>query len=295
MKTIANCVLLLFALCGLSTASAAPHAVIDAVQAPAWVERAAQRRPLSPGMVLENRDRLVTGRGGRIVVQLADGSAVKLGEEVLAGVNALQQSPQGLFNAAFDIARGAFRLTTDRFRRHTARRGVNVRVGTVTVGIRGTDVWGRSDSTQDLVCLLEGRVAVTHPLAELSELDQVGQTYVVAPGQAPQPLGMLTPEAIAPLASETELLAAGGTQRAGGRWQLNFGRYDQSTVLALYDRLQAAGYAVRIRPVRAGADYRYELRLPHLVSGDDARQVADRLLQHLHVPQAEVVAPRDGH
>ncbi len=292
MKTIANCVLLLFALCGLSTASAAPHAVVDAVQAPAWVERAAQRRPLSPGMVLENRDRLVTGSGGRIVVQLADGSAVKLGEEVLAGVNALQQSRQGLFNAAFDIARGAFRLTTDRFRRYQARRGVNVRVGAVTIGIRGTDVWGRSSGTQDLVCLLEGRVAVTHPLAELSEMDQAGQAYVAERGRAPQPLTRFAPEEIARLASETELVAAGGTQRQGGGWQLNFGRYDQLTVLALYDRLQAAGYAVRIRPVREGADYRYELRLPHLVSGDDARLVADRLLQHLHVPQAELIAPR---
>ena len=33
----------------------------------------------------------------------------------------------------------------------------------MTAGIRGTDLWGSSDAERDLVCLVEGRITVTHP------------------------------------------------------------------------------------------------------------------------------------
>ena len=41
-------------------------------------------------------------------------------------------------------------------------RDVRVKVNAVTAGIRGTDVWGKSESDRDIVCLLEGRIDVSH-------------------------------------------------------------------------------------------------------------------------------------
>jgi hypothetical protein len=38
---------------------------------------------------------------------------------------------------------------------------VSIRVGTATIGIRGTDVWGKTDKDGDLVALLEGRIDIT--------------------------------------------------------------------------------------------------------------------------------------
>jgi len=294
MKTIVKCTALLLAWCGLSTAGAVPNAVVDVVQAPAWVERAAQRRPLAPGMVLENRDRLLTGEGGRIAVRLADGSALQLGEGGAAQLNALQQTSEGVFNAALDVARGGFRLTTDRFRRPADRRVINVRVGALTVSVRRGDVWGRAGVTQDIVSVLDGRVVATHPQAEVIALDVPGQVLVADRGDAPAPVSMVSAGVLANWVAETGLSVVAGPVQQRGRWGLDFGRFDQSTVLALYDRLQAAGYAVRIRPVREAAGYRYALRLAYLPSEGDARQVAERLQQHLHVPQAVVVAPAAG-
>lgn len=271
------------------SAVAAPNAVVDAVQAPAWVMRGERRLPLAPGMELENRDRLLTGNGARAIVQLADGSAVKLGENVSVAVNAMKQGDGGLFSAALDVAKGAFRLTTNIFRKFQTQRAINIRAGTVTIGIRGTDLWGRSADDKDLVCLLEGNIVVSHPLGESTELTEPLQFYAAAKGQAPGPVAAVAPDQIALWAQETELQENAGTRQAGGRWALNFGRFDEDGALALHDQLSVAGYAGRIRPVRVSRGYRYELRLEQLVTGREAQALAERLVRELNIPAPTVI------
>jgi hypothetical protein len=42
----------------------------------------------------------------------------------------------------------------------------------VTAGIRGTDLWGKSNDARDLVCLLEGKISVGaegHPAVTLDQ------------------------------------------------------------------------------------------------------------------------------
>ena len=266
------------------TVTAAPNAVVDALQAPAWLERGERRLPLVPGMVLENRDRVVTGAGARAVIQLADGSAVKLGENVNVAVNAMKQEKNGAFAAALDIAKGAFRLTTDIFRKYQTQRAINVRTGTVTIGIRGTDLWGRSDSERDFVCLLEGRIAVSHPMGEPTELNEPLQFYGADKGQAPGPVASVDKEQLAKWALETELQSGAGVQQQGGRWGLRFGKFDKDETLALYDKLNAAGYAAKVKPHRVAGGYSYEVRLGQLVTEREARALADKLARDLHVP-----------
>lgn len=284
MRTKRLVVAMIFGLLGVFPAVAAPSALIEAVQAPAWVERAERRLPLAPGMALENRDRVLTGAGARVVVQLSDGSAVKLGENVNVAVNAMKQDKNGVLFAALDVAKGAFRLTTDIFRKYQSQRAINVRAGTVTIGIRGTDLWGRSNDEKDFVCLLEGRIAVSHPLGEPTELTEPLQFYGAAKGQAPGPVASVDRVQLAIWAMETELQYGVPTQQSGGRWGLIFGRYDEAATLALYDQLSGAGYASRIRPVRASAGYEYEVRLGQLMTEQEARVLADQLVRDLHVP-----------
>lgn len=271
-------------------AQAAGYAVVNAVQVPAWVERGETRQPLAPGMELRNHDRLVTGAGARAIVQLADGSAVKLGENAQMGVNALGKREDGVFTAALDVAKGAFRLTTDIFRKYQTRRAINVRAGTVTAGVRGTDLWGRSDTEKDLVCLLEGRIVVSHPQGEATELSEPLQYYAADKGKAPGPVSSVDQQQLAVWAAQTELQDGVGTAKRGGRWAVTLTTVEsQAAALDVYDRAVASGVAPKIRPVKTEDDsYRYELSVRQIATEAQARLVAERLARELDIPAPRV-------
>lgn len=260
-------------------ALAASTVTVEAVQAPAWVERGEQRLPLVAGEQLHNRDRVVTGAQARVLLRLSEGSAVKLGENASLRMDALGQRDGGVFTAAFDVARGAFRFTTGLFNRLQNRRAVNVRIATVTAGIRGTDLWGSSDAERDLVCLIEGRITVTHPEAEPVQMSEPLSFYVAPKGQAPKPVAAVDRVQLAKWALETELQSQAPTFRQHGRWKVALGVLDnEGEALALYDRVRAAGYPVRIRPQAAAEGaYRYALQVPQLATRADAESLAVRM------------------
>src|SRR5262249_39986566 len=82
--------------------------------------------------------------------------------------------------------RGAPRFTTDLFARREAARDVKIRIASVTAGIRGTDIWGKSDDRRDLVCLIEGKVEVSRGSDAPVTLDQPLDFYVAPKdGSAP--------------------------------------------------------------------------------------------------------------
>lgn len=253
--------------------------VVEAVQSPAWVEHGEQRVPLVAGQSLKNRDRVVTGQDARLLLRLSDGSAVKLGENASLRMDALGRREGGVFTAAFDVAKGAFRFTTGVFNRFQNRRAVNVRIASVTAGIRGTDLWGSADAERDLVCLIEGSITVMHPVGEPVQMSEPLSFYVAPKGQAPLPVSKVDPDKLAGWAAETELRPAGGTFRKGGGWAAQVGGANtEQEALTLYDRVRAAGYPVRIRPQAAGdGSYRYLLLVPQLATLADAEAVSARL------------------
>ena len=279
---------------GKATAATGAGVQVEAVQSPAWVERDEQRLPLLPGQELKNRDRVVTGPEARVLLRLSEGSAVKLGENASLRVDALGVREGGVFTAALDVARGAFRFTTGVFTRFQNKRAVNVRIATVTAGIRGTDLWGSSDAERDLVCLIEGRITVTHPEAEPVAMSEPLSFYVAPKGQAPQPVASVDPAQLAVWATQTELRSEGATFRRNGRWAVQVGVEDsEAGALALYDRIRAAGYPARIRPQAAGGGaYRYALQVPQLTSRAGAEALAVRLRLDLGLETLRVIAPR---
>jgi hypothetical protein len=69
--------MLLFA----GAAAAADTLTVEAVVSPAWLEHAGgAREPLVPGANLRDGDRVLTGSGARALLRMAEGSAIKLGE-----------------------------------------------------------------------------------------------------------------------------------------------------------------------------------------------------------------------
>ena len=178
MKTIpsvSSLLAALFATLTTAAAVAAPTAVVEGVQMPAWVERGGVKQPLAAGMELQAADRITTGANSRILMRMAEGSQVKLGENAIFSMEKLsqrQENKQTFLQAAFDVARGAFRFTTDAKSKFASRREVDIRVSTVTAGIRGTDLWGKSSPLREIVCLIEGKIEVAPQNEAPLTLDQ---------------------------------------------------------------------------------------------------------------------------
>ncbi len=253
---------------------AVPQAVVSAVQMPGWLTRGEQTMPLAPGMEVRNGDVLKTGEGARAHLKLADGSTVKLGESARLTFYARGLNPARLFRGALDVATGAFRFTSDLLRRVQGR-DVTIRVGTATIGVRGTDVWGRSNDQDDIVCLIEGKVEVSHA-GDTVALDQPLSFFVAPKGQPAKPVAAVDPAQLAIWARQTDIQPGGGAARADGRWSLLLGRYaGQAEALAVYDRVRDAGYPARIRltPGESG-DWNYEVRLAGFPTADEASAAA---------------------
>jgi cell division septation protein DedD len=263
------------ALLAAAQAAAQPAAVIEGVQPPAWVERAGTRTPISPGMLLQPGDVIHTGANSRLLVRLSERSLVKLGENGQLRFTELSPTRE-IFRAALGVLQGAFRFTTD-VAAKARRREVKISVATVTAGIRGTDLWGRSRDNTEIVCLIEGAIEVAAPGEQPVTMDQPRQFYRRVSGQT-QPIGLVEPAQLQQWAEETEIQAGRGAARAGGRFQVHLARVEtQEAALAVYDQLRAAGYAAEIRPVRQEAGVVYIVRIRNLPSRAEAQALANRL------------------
>jgi len=256
--------------------SAAVAATVEAVKSPAWRDRDGLTVPLAAGMELKSGDVLRTGADARVYVMLAEGSRVKLGEAARFTFHTQSQRPEKSFRGALDIVAGAFRFTTGKLKKALPR-DLAIRVGTATIGIRGTDLWGKTDKDGDLVALLEGRIEITRA-GQTTELAQP-MTYFDAPSGKPAEVKPLDTETLVRLARQTEIMAGDGAARVRGKWRvLAATAASEDAALELYDRIREAGFAARILPRRAEGDgWRYELRLGGYSSAAEAEVAAVRL------------------
>jgi len=223
-RTLITTLTLSLALAAGSASAADGDTAVSAVQLPAWVERAGRVVPVRPGFTLEPGDVLITGAKGRVHVDTPDGSIVKLGSNGRIGMDTLRvradTDGQSLFEGALNVVKGAFRFTT-RLAGRASRRDVRVRVGVVTAGVRGTDIWGKSDDEKDLICLLEGKIAIASDNAPEQTMDQALTFYVVPKGQAPKPIVPVDPDKVVnEWAPQTEMAPDAPTLNADGDYMV---------------------------------------------------------------------------
>ena len=293
-KTLAlACAALLLAIAGVSAAAAPPRgaagAIVEAVQMPAWVERDDAKIPVAPGMALRDRDHVRTGAGARLLLRMPEGSAVKLGENAGLALDSLRVQ-RGLFAGAIRVVFGAFRFTTDLLAKvGGVRRDLDISVATVTIGVRGTDIWGKSTRDRDIVCLIEGRIQVQRGADPEFVMDQP-LSYYVAPRRAPAlPVAPVPMDQFREWAAETEIEPGRGAARRGGRWKVVLGTVDtQADALRLYDSVREAGYAAKILPAKLGDKSIYTLRLAHLPSRAEAQALADSIRGKMGVADPKV-------
>jgi cell division septation protein DedD len=259
-------------------AFAAPAAVVEGVQMPAWVEHGDGRKtPLAPGMELKAGDQVRTGTNSRLLLKLSEGSLVKLGENAQLKIDELKADDGGVFKAALRIAEGAFRFTTDALTKNR-RRAVNITAATVTTGIRGTDVWGKATANdRQVVCLIEGQVEVAAEGQKPFVLDQPRQFYQRNQGET-APIGFIDAAMLAQWAQETEIAPGQGAARAGGKWKVTLVAADtQEAALAVYAQVRANGYPAEIHPAKAGEKRVYLVRIGSLPSKAEAEALAAQL------------------
>jgi hypothetical protein len=277
------------ALLAAQLASAAtPNAVVEAVQMPAWVERGSARIPLSPGMELQDRDQLRTGANSRLLLKMAEGSFVRLGENGTLQLDQMAQRKDKVFAAALNVLQGAFRFTTDALRAQR-RRNINITIATVTAGIRGTDVWGKAAADKDIVCLIEGRIEVQRGQDQPFRMDQPLSFYIAPRNAPPLPVAPVDTEQLRQWAAETQIARGAGAAQRGGKWKVIAASVDtQEEALKLYDALRAAGYAAEIRPALLGEKRIYDVRVARLTSKADAEALAGSIRGKMGVAEPKV-------
>jgi hypothetical protein len=277
-KTIAT---LLAAGCiGIASSGwAANPAVVTGVQMPAWLERNGLLSPLAPGAVLERSDAVRTGRNARVQISLPEGSTVKLGENALLKLTALERKEEasGVFRATLEVLRGAFRFTTDRLAAFR-NRDVRIRVASVTAGVRGTDLWGKAAEDRDIVCLIEGRIEVQHlDKPALAMKDPL--TFFIAPRNAePQPVSSVPLDKLREWAQETNIAEGKGALQAQGAWGVTIVHgATQDDALDAYQRLRRGGYAAELMARKERAGRVYDVRIGQLPTEADAQALASQL------------------
>ena len=273
MKRWLDVVFALWLALAASSALAAPAAVVESVQMPAWVERAGKQMPARPGTELIATDTLRTGAGARLYIKLAEGSIVKLGENASLQMLDLVPERGGVFRATLNVIAGAFRFTTDALAKPRPR-DFKLRISTVTAGIRGTDLWGRSVKDNEIVCLIEGAIEVGAENEKPVRMDQPRHFYQRDNGKT-QPLSVITQEKLAELARETDLEAGKGAARRGGKWKVALAdSQSKEAASALLEKLHAAGYAAE---TKVQGKRGYVVRIAQLPSKAEAEALAARL------------------
>ena len=261
---------------------AAQALIVEGVVSPAWVERGGKREPLVVGMPLNNMDKVHTGPGSRALLRMAEGSAVKLGENAILAVDDLLEKKgadtRPVVTGVLDVVRGAFRFTTGVFARRPAARDVKIKIATVTAGIRGTDVWGKSEAERDIVCLLEGRISVEHGGEQFTMQEPL--SFFVAPRkEKPKPVAPVSQQQVDLWSAETEIREGNGAISRGGRYRVEVTRTRDGNAAQLSrSKLGEAGFSAEIETVRDSyGNEEYYVRIGGLAGAKDAQALAAKL------------------
>ena len=276
----------------LPAVAAVADAEVEGLQMPAWLIRAGKREPLAIGAQLRNGDLINTGTGSRALLRMGDGSTVKLGENAKFSLDGMAQKGDGanrLFTASMGVVEGAFRFTTSLFYKFRGKREVDVHFATVTAGVRGTDLWGKSSSELDVVALIEGKITLSRAGQAPITMQEPKTVYLASRDAPPPPIQQIANDVLAKYAAETEMEAGKGAAGRAGRWRIYAARTkSQDEALVIYDKLRNAGYPATINPAQADGGTLYQVRITGLLSETDGTTIAIRLKTELGLEHVAV-------
>lgn len=281
---------LLFAL-GLSHAFGSDqHVTISGLQLPAWIERDGTTQAAYVGMQLQTSDVLKLGAQGKALLDLPEGSVVKLGNNSVFELTEFYQenADQTLFTGALNMLAGVFRFTTTN-RSAALQRNIDIRTTTSTVGIRGTDLWGQSDPERDFVVLIEGKI----------EVAKIGQAPVFMttplsiydmPKSSPAQLGSIDMPTLLQFAPLTELDHGQGVLKSQGQYAVVLqSTLGEASAISLTQQFNQLGYPADV--VQASLDQQtwHRVIINRFASLADAVSFAESINGTLAVAGAWVI------
>ena len=246
-------------------------AIVESVQYPAWLERDGVAAPLVPGTTLQSKDRLRTGANARAKLKFADGSSVKLGENVQFEIETVSEA--GFLRASLRLVGGAFRFAADKLGAAT-RRSVNIHARGTSIGIRGTDLWGKSSEERELVCLIEGVISVGSEGHPTVKLDQPLDFYQLPRGGSPS-VAKVDPKQLEQWALETEPRKDGPVGTVDGAWRVTAAELgSRDAALELRRRLRGLGYPAQLSGEKSGP---FAVHVSGLGGEEEARSLMQNL------------------
>ena len=260
-----------------NSSRAVPLATVELVQASAAVERGRIVAPLAPGSELNNGDRINTGARSRVILKFADGSTMQLGEQGSFFFDRMSVHGDGVFEAAIFVAEGAFRLTTGALEKSAGKREVSIAVNTVNVAVRSADLWGKSTSQSQIVCLIAGSVEVTPPNESPLTLSQPMSFYTLE-GTVSRAVATVLADQFGTWAAETEAQPGQGVASRGGKWKVTVASGKKfAEALNVYNEMRKTGYAAEVVPEKLKEQRVYSVRLANFETKKDAESTAANL------------------
>lgn len=187
------------------------------------------------------------------------------------------------------VLKGAFRFTTS-LAGKTQKRNIVANVGSATIGIRGTDVWGKSEQACDFIVLIEGEIEFTRAGQRVTMSE--AQTLYSAPrGRAALPVTPVNADDLGRWAQETELQQGGDVASADGKWRVIASSHRNAAVAAqLAARLQAAGYYAEVSQTVVDNVNWARVVVPGFAARADAEAVATVVHERIGAGSPWVVA-----
>lgn len=276
----------------VSAIAATPDAEVEALQMPAWLTRGGERVPLEIGAALRNGDAITTGDGSRVVLRLAEGSTVKLGENARFELNGMAQgrsNNQQTFKGTLGVRQGAFRFTTAPEDKARSKREIDVQFVTVTASIVGTDLWGKSGIDREIVALVDGEITVKRKGEAAVSMNEAKSVYIAPEGAPSRPVSAITLAQLNAFAQETEMQAGAGGAGKVGNWKVYAARTpSQEEAVEVLEKLRDAGFAAAVQQAMSGGKQIYAVRIAGLLSEADGVAVAAKLRIQLRLPNVSV-------
>ncbi len=113
--------------------------IVKAASGPATVERAGTASPIALGDKVMARDKLVTGKDGKIAVTLRDDTRISLGENTQISLNEFGFDPSTQGGSVFvSVLRGVTAMVSGLVARANPQ-AMKISTPMATIGIRGTE------------------------------------------------------------------------------------------------------------------------------------------------------------
>lgn len=207
----------------------------------------------------------------------------------LEEIKPADSSDGSVFSSVISVLQGAFRFTTGLFGADEGRE-IQINLGTTTIGIRGTDVWGKSTRDRNFVVLIEGQIEVQNQSDSPLTMDQPLTLFDTPKSQDPLPVTTVEPNQLSAWAKETELEPGHGILTENGPY-LVYLTSSQNVTYAEQagQELRELGYPAEFYFANVNGNNWVRIGIKGFFTVDDAQYFKQRIAEDLGISGAWIV------